>query len=64
MTCALFCHAGHKLAIGGYGVDTKMICDCGSGKFDDCKTLNDCCPIKKLRFKTSCSVMRNNFKAL
>ena len=54
LMCAMICHAGHKLLPGNYGKDTKIVCDCGQGKFSKCEGLNSKCPVESFRGKRGC----------
>ena len=62
LICAMFCHAGHKLVPGAYGRDAKVVCDCGSGKYNECATLNDKNPLKNHHPHKSCSVVKMALK--
>ena len=36
LSCAEFCHAGHKLMKGKKGKRSRIVCSCGSNTFPDC----------------------------
>ncbi len=55
--CKEFCHAGHNIKKGNYGMPLKMICDCGAGEFDNqACPLNDKNPIASLRGENVCAM--------
>jgi hypothetical protein len=57
--CAMFCHAGHKLKPFNLGRPHKALCDCGSGKLNESKFINNNNPLKKAgdKLDQECSIV-------